>query len=92
MANVEIYTKETCPYCHRAKALLSSKGVSFQELPIDGNAAKREEMIKRSGRTTVPQIFIDAQHIGELFLHVQKNHIVGPDQSPAFDTSVLPPT
>ena len=49
MANVEIYTKETCPYCHRAKALLSSKGVSFQELPIDGNAAKREEMIKRSG-------------------------------------------
>ena len=41
MANVEIYTKETCPYCHRAKALLSSKGVSFQELPIDGNAAKR---------------------------------------------------
>lgn len=52
MANVEIYTKETCPYCHRAKALLSSKGVSFQELPIDGNAAKREEMIKRSGRTT----------------------------------------
>lgn len=39
MANVEIYTKETCPYCHRAKALLSSKGVSFQELPIDGNAA-----------------------------------------------------
>ncbi len=58
MANVEIYTKETCPYCHRAKALLSSKGVSFQELPIDGNAAKREEMIKRSGRTTVPQIFL----------------------------------
>ena len=58
MANVEIYTKETCPYCHRAKALLSSKGVSCQELPIDGNAAKREEMIKRSGRTT------DAQHIG----------------------------
>ncbi len=64
MANVEIYTKETCPYCHRAKALLSSKGVSFQELPIDGNAAKREEMIKRSGRTTVPQIFIEDQFIG----------------------------
>ncbi|BBU79768.1 hypothetical protein EIMP300_11680 [Escherichia coli] len=37
---------------------------NVQELPIDGNAAKREEMIKRSGRTTVPQIFIDAQHIG----------------------------
>lgn len=64
MANVEIYTKVTCPYCHRAKALLDQKGVTFQEIPIDGNAAKREEMIQRSGRTTVPQIFIDAQHIG----------------------------
>lgn len=64
MAKIEIYTKATCPYCHRAKALLSEKGVSFEELPIDGNAEKREEMIQRSGRTTVPQIFIDAQHIG----------------------------
>ncbi|EEJ2445475.1 glutaredoxin 3 [Salmonella enterica subsp. enterica serovar 13,23:y:e,n,z15] len=64
MANIEIYTKATCPFCHRAKALLNSKGVSFQEIAIDGDAVKREEMIKRSGRTTVPQIFIDAQHIG----------------------------
>ncbi len=64
MANIEIYTKATCPFCHRAKALLDSKGVAYQELPIDGDGAKREEMIKRSGRTTVPQIFIDAQHIG----------------------------
>lgn len=64
MANVEIYTKATCPFCHRAKALLSEKGVAFQDIPIDGDADKREEMIVRSGRTTVPQIFIDAQHIG----------------------------
>ncbi|MFP1461966.1 glutaredoxin 3 [Escherichia coli] len=65
MANVEIYTKETCPYCHRAKALLSSKGWSVsRSCRSISNAAKREEMIKRSGRTTVPQIFIDAQHIG----------------------------
>ena len=64
MANVEIYTKATCPYCHRAKALLTQKGVAFEEIPIDVDANKREEMIKRSGRTTVPQIFIDAQHIG----------------------------
>lgn len=63
MANIEIYTKATCPFCHRAKALLNSKGVSFQEIAIDDDV-KREEMIKRSGRTTVPQIFIDAQHIG----------------------------
>ncbi|TKI04014.1 glutaredoxin 3 [Martelella alba] len=64
MANVEIYTKATCPYCHRAKALLTRKHVVFQEIPIDGDADKREEMIKRSGRTTVPQIFIDGQHMG----------------------------
>lgn len=64
MANVEIYTKATCPFCHRAKALLSQKGVNYQEIAIDGDAARREEMIKRSGRTTVPQVFIDAQHIG----------------------------
>jgi len=61
MANIEIYTKATCPFCHRAKGLLDSKGVTYAELPID---VKREEMIQRSGRTTVPQIFIDAQHIG----------------------------
>ena len=48
----------------KLKELLQSKGVKFQELAIDGDAVKREEMIKRSGRTTVPQIFIDAQHIG----------------------------
>lgn len=58
MANIEIYTKATCPFCHRAKALLSSKGVTFKELPIDGDAIKREEMIQRSGRTTVPQILL----------------------------------
>lgn len=58
MANIEIYTKATCPFCHRAKALLNSKGVSFQEIAIDGDAVKREEMIKRSGRTTVPQILL----------------------------------
>ncbi|HEY0210922.1 MULTISPECIES: glutaredoxin 3 [Enterobacterales] len=64
MANIEIYTKSTCPYCHRAKALLTRKNAVFQEIPIDGDADKREEMIKRSGRTTVPQIFIDGQHVG----------------------------
>ncbi|XBS69937.1 glutaredoxin 3 [Acerihabitans sp. KWT182] len=64
MANIEIYTKATCPYCHRAKALLTRKHVVFQEIPIDGDADKREEMIKRSGRSTVPQIFIDGQHVG----------------------------
>ncbi|CAM3758789.1 glutaredoxin 3 [Rahnella bruchi] len=64
MAKIEIYTKATCPYCHRAKALLNSKGVSFDEIAIDGDAEKREKMIARSGRSTVPQIFIDGQHVG----------------------------
>lgn len=64
MADIEIYTKATCPYCHRAQALLDSKGVAFKELPIDSDAARRTEMIQRSGRMTVPQIFIDSRHIG----------------------------
>ncbi|MHA7849135.1 glutaredoxin 3 [Serratia sp. D1N4] len=64
MASIDIYTKATCPFCHRAKALLNSKGAAFNEIAIDGNNVKREEMIARSGRTTVPQIFIDGQHVG----------------------------
>ena len=76
MANIEIYTKATCPFCVRAKALLNSKGVTFHELPIDGDAAKREEMIQRSGRTTVPQIFIDAQHIGAVTTCMRLIHVV----------------
>ncbi|KAB8310226.1 glutaredoxin 3 [Rahnella sp. BCC 1045] len=64
MAKIEIYTKATCPYCHRAKALLNSKGASFDEIAIDGDADTREKMIARSGHSTVPQIFIDGQHVG----------------------------
>jgi len=48
MAKIEIYTKATCPYCHRAKALLASKGAAFDEIAIDGDADKREGMIARS--------------------------------------------
>ena len=64
MSKIEIYTKATCPFCHRAKALLNNKGAAFHEIAIDSDPAKREEMIARSGRTTVPQVFIDGQHIG----------------------------
>jgi glutaredoxin 3 len=65
MARIEIYTKFLCPYCSRAKALLSSKGASFEELDITMNGALRETMIERSnGGSTVPQIFIDGVHIG----------------------------
>ena len=66
MANVVMYAKTTCPYCHRARALLDEKGVQNLELIlIDRDPSRRPEMIERAGgRTTVPQIFIDGQHVG----------------------------
>ncbi len=63
-AEVVIYTKPTCPYCRAAKALLQDKGVAYQEIDIAGDPARRAEMIERSGRHTVPQVFIGARHIG----------------------------
>jgi glutaredoxin 3 len=65
MARVEIYSKFLCPYCHRAKKLLESKGAAYEEYEITMDAAKRAEMMQRAnGRHTVPQIFIDGRHIG----------------------------
>ncbi len=62
---VTIYTKAYCPYCVRAKALLTAKGVQFQEFDIGQQPELRQQMIEKAGgRTTVPQIFIKAQHIG----------------------------
>ncbi len=65
MADVVIYTKAYCPYCVRAVGLLREKQVAYQEIRIDLHPERRDEMISRAnGRTTVPQIFIDEQHIG----------------------------
>lgn len=65
MAQVTIYTKDYCPFCHRAKALLESKGVAFTEYDIAQQPELRDEMIaKANGGHTVPQIFIDDAHIG----------------------------
>ena len=65
MAKIEIYTKIFCSYCSRAKALLASKGVQFDETDITLGGPGRALMIQRAnGRTTVPQIFIDGHHIG----------------------------
>ena len=62
---VEIYTKFLCPYCSRAKRLLSEKGVAFEEYDITMGGEKRVEMLQRAnGRTTVPQIFINDHHVG----------------------------
>jgi len=65
MAKVEIYTKSGCPYCVRAKSLLGSKGVAFEEFDITMGGPKRAEMLARAnGGWTVPQIFIDDAHVG----------------------------
>lgn len=65
MTPVEIYTTAFCPYCGWAKELLTRKGVDFHEIDVGGNSALRAQMSERAaGRTTVPQIFIGATHIG----------------------------
>ncbi|HJS32325.1 MAG TPA: glutaredoxin 3 [Alphaproteobacteria bacterium] len=64
-AKVEIYTSPFCGYCHRAKRLLEEKGVDYSEYDILMYGAKRAEMTARAnGRTTVPQIFINGDHVG----------------------------
>lgn len=64
MAKIEIYIKEWCPYCTGARRLLRAKGVDFEEIEIGCDAALAAEMRSRSGRCTVPQIFIDGCAIG----------------------------
>jgi len=63
-AKVEFYATSWCPYCSRARRLLESKGVALEEIDVEARPAAREEMIARSGRRTVPQIFINQTHIG----------------------------
>jgi glutaredoxin 3 len=65
MAQVEMYATMFCPYCAQARALLEHKGVAFTEIDLYEEPRRRDEMIRRAGgRTTVPQIFIDGEHIG----------------------------
>ncbi len=62
---VEIYTWRTCPFCIRAKALLDNKGVEYTEYAIDGDEAARSTMAEKTGgKRSVPQIFIEGDHIG----------------------------
>ncbi len=61
---VEVYTAEYCSYCQRAKQLLDKKGVNYTEIRVDLDADKREEMIQRTGRRTVPEILINGELIG----------------------------
>lgn len=64
MKQVTMYTSSQCAYCQMAKRLLERRGVTAQELSIDASQASREEMIRRTGRRTVPQIFIGERHVG----------------------------
>ncbi len=64
MPQVTIYTASYCPYCTRAKHLLSKKGVAFQEIDVGRDPHLRAEMETRSGRYTVPQIWIGERHVG----------------------------
>ena len=63
-ARGEIYARDFCGYCTRAKALLASKGVTFEEYKAGGNAEKKREMIQRSGGYTFPQVFINGRSVG----------------------------
>lgn len=78
MNNVLIYTSAICPYCVQAKQLLKEKGLVYTEIRVDLDDKEREIMIDRSGRQTVPQIFIDDKHIGgcdDLFAYFKQTPI-----------------
>jgi glutaredoxin 3 len=61
---VTIYTTRYCPYCTRARNLLDAKGVTYEDIAVDHDPQLRREMMMRSGRSSVPQIWIGEQHIG----------------------------
>lgn len=63
--DIVMYSTGWCPYCERARALLERKGLPFREVKVDEDPAERQAMLTRSGgRRTVPQIFVDDQHVG----------------------------
>ena len=64
MKPVIVYSSDDCPYCMRAKYLLESKGVAFEEIKVDGKPQLRAEMAQKAGRTSVPQIWIGSTHVG----------------------------
>lgn len=65
MTDVLIYTKSYCPFCTRAKALFDNLGVAYEEIDLEQEEDRKEEMVKKAGgRTTVPQIFIGGKHVG----------------------------
>jgi glutaredoxin 3 len=64
MPRITVYSGPGCPYCDRAKALLSKKGAKFQEINVRSDQSKLLEMMNKTGKKSIPQIFIDDKHIG----------------------------
>ena len=64
MARVVVYTTRMCPYCVRAKKLLDARGIVYEEIDVGSNVELRVDLVHRTGRRTVPQIFIDERAIG----------------------------
>ncbi|TAM44457.1 MAG: glutaredoxin 3 [Gammaproteobacteria bacterium] len=64
MARVLMYSTHICPYCRMAERLLAKKGVEPERVMVDDNPARREEMTRLTGRTSVPQIFVGTHHVG----------------------------
>ena len=64
MPRIRVYSTDYCPYCVMAKRLLARKGATFDEIRVDHDDALRQEMMRISGRRTVPQIFIGETHVG----------------------------
>ena len=64
MPKIEVFCTPYCPYCVRAKKLLEQKNVEYEDIRVDQDPERHDEMIKRSNRTSVPQIFIDDYHVG----------------------------
>ena len=62
--DVSMYTTRFCPYCVRAREMFDLKQISYTDIAVDGSPEKRQEMMERSGRFTVPQIWIGEQHVG----------------------------
>ena len=64
MAKVLMYSSRLCPYCRMAERLLEQKGIQAEKVLVDKDPARRDEMTRRAGRTSVPQIFIGEKHVG----------------------------
>lgn len=77
-AEVIMYSTRFCPYCMRAKSLLDSKNANYQDIAIDGSPELRRQMMEKSGRHTVPQIWIGETHVGgfdDLYLLERQGHL-----------------